>query len=229
MGLLSTEQSRLFCIALWVIWGDRNSQIHDKTNRSSKEMVSFVRSYIKELDGVKEETQITSKVKTKWQNPSGPIVKINFDEAFDERTKQLASGIVARDSSGHVLISSTDLHQGVASAFAAEAIAYRKATQIAIEMQKKEVIIEGDSLTIIKKCNKGGLDRSLIGPYINDIHRLKSRVTGLRFEFVPRFANTLAHILAIEALKRKEGIYLTDGVPCYAESQVKNDSVREPD
>ncbi|KAA3467550.1 reverse transcriptase [Gossypium australe] len=185
-------------------------------------MVSFIRNYLRELEGVKEVSQITSKVKTKWRSPSGLIVKINFDGL-------LMSDPNIRDSSGHVLISNVDLHNGVASAFAVEAIACRKATQIVIEMQKWEVIIEGDSLTIIKKSNKGGFDRSLIGSYINDIHILKSRVTGLIFEFVPRSANTLAHILATEALKRKEGCYLTDGVPCYAESQMKEDSVREPD
>ncbi|KAA3476877.1 Zinc finger, CCHC-type [Gossypium australe] len=57
---------RTFCITLWAIWGDRNSRIHDKTNRSSKEMVNFVHGYIKELDGVKSGQQITSQKLMKW-------------------------------------------------------------------------------------------------------------------------------------------------------------------
>ncbi|KAA3455720.1 reverse transcriptase [Gossypium australe] len=212
-----------------VSMGDRNSQIHEKINRSGKEMATFIRSYIKELDGVKGEKQITSTVKTKWRSPSGSKVKVNFDGAFSERTKQSASKVVARDSSGYVLISTAEIHHGVTSTFAAEAIACKKATQIAIEIQMREVSIEGDSLTVIKKCKKGDFDRSLIGPYINDILSLKSRATDLSFKFVPRSENTVAHILATEALKRKEEFYLTDGVPCYAKSQVENESVREPD
>ncbi|KAA3454905.1 reverse transcriptase [Gossypium australe] len=220
---------RIFCVALWLIWGDRNSRIHEKINRSGKEMATFIRSYIKELDGVKGEKQITSTVKRKWRSPSGSKVKVNFDGAFSERTKQSASEVVTRDSSGYVLISTAEIHHRVTSAFAAEAIACKKATQIAIEIQWREVSIEGDSLTVIKNCKKGDFDRSLIGPYINVILSLKSRATDLSFEFVPRSENTIAHILATEALKRKEGFYLTDGVPCYAKSQVENESVREPD
>ncbi|KAA3466909.1 Ribonuclease H protein [Gossypium australe] len=83
------------------------------------------RFYIKELDGVRKETQSISKVNMKWSNPLGHVVKINFDGASDERTKHSASGVVARDGSGHVLITSTELHEGVASAFAAKAIACR--------------------------------------------------------------------------------------------------------
>ncbi|KAA3466683.1 protein QUIRKY-like [Gossypium australe] len=51
----------------------------------------------------------------------------------------------------------------------------------------------------------------------------------IRFDFIPRSANSLAHILATEMLKRKEESYLIGGVPYYAESQARNESLREPD
>ncbi|KAA3478841.1 Ribonuclease H-like superfamily protein [Gossypium australe] len=35
---LSLEKSRTFGIALWSIWGDRNSRIHEKSSRSSREI-----------------------------------------------------------------------------------------------------------------------------------------------------------------------------------------------
>ncbi|KAA3464320.1 reverse transcriptase [Gossypium australe] len=141
---------------------------------------------------------------------------LSGSEFLDWLTKS-ASGIVIRDRRGHVLISCAVLHKGVASAFAAEAIACRKASQMAMEMHNRDVTIEGDSLTIIKKCNKEELDRSLVGSYINDIHKLKSKGKSLSFEFVPRSANNLAHIIATEALKRQEEYYLNDRVPSYAE------------
>ncbi|KAA3489013.1 protein QUIRKY-like [Gossypium australe] len=82
-------------------------------------------------------------------------------------------------------------------------------------MNREDIIIED-------------LDKSQAGLYIHDIHRMKSRGRRLKFEFIPRSANSLAHILATESLRRKEGIYLTNSVPSYAEDQVRNDSVREP-
>lgn len=53
-------------------------------------------------------------------------VKINFDGAYDARLCQSALGVVARNSEGDVLRSSSKIHQGISSAFAAKALACRK-------------------------------------------------------------------------------------------------------
>ncbi|KAA3462318.1 reverse transcriptase [Gossypium australe] len=164
-----------------------------------------------------------------FTDPPGQTIKVNFDDAFDERSKLSASGIVVRDSSGSVLLASTELHKDVDSAFAAEAIACRRASQIALNINRESVIIEGDSLTIIKKCKQRDFDKSQVGSYIHDIQMLKNRFKTVSFEFVPRSANNLAHILASETLKRRERVYLVNGVLSYAEFQSKIDYAREPD
>ncbi|KAG8483101.1 hypothetical protein CXB51_022017 [Gossypium anomalum] len=213
-----TSLCRLFCCTLWAIWGDRNARIHDKTNRSGQEIACFVHSYLKEVDGLESTTSIVSKENTKWKHPLGQTVKINFDRAYNERNRQSASGIVVRNSEGFVLLSCTDIHHRVLSAFAAEALACRKATKIALNMQEKEIIIEGDSLSVIKKCKAKGEDKSQIGVYIHDIQQLQSKSSRVRFEYTPRSANGLAHTLATESLRRKEEMYMVEDVPTYAEN-----------
>ncbi|KAA3483968.1 reverse transcriptase [Gossypium australe] len=222
---LSSEQCRTFCVTLWAIWGDRNSRIYDKTRRSGQEIARFVISYIKEIDGIKKSTQHTTAMDIKWRHPFDQEVKINFDE----KNRCSVSGVVARDSSGQVLVSTTEVHKGVESAFAAEAIACRRATQIALDMGRENISIEGDSLTIIKKCNQTDLDKSQIGAFIHDIQRLKNRGSSLKFAYTPRLSNKLAHLLATETLKRNKGLYLLNSVPRFAEIQMRNDSIREPD
>ncbi|XP_040932095.1 uncharacterized protein [Gossypium hirsutum] len=224
-----TSFYRLFCCTLWAIWGDRNARIHDKTNRSSQEIACFVHSYLEEMDGLESTISIVSKENTKWKRPPGQIVKINFDGAYNERNQQSASGIVVRNRKGFVLLSCTEIHHRVLSAFAAEALTCRKVIQIALNMQEKEIIIEGDSLSVIKKCKATGEDKSQIGVYIHDIHQLQSRSSKIRFEYTPRSANSLVHILATESLRRKEEMYLVESVPTYAENQRKIDCEREPD
>lgn len=59
-------------------------------------------------------------------NRSGQFVNINFDTAYDGNLCQSAVGIVARDSEGNILLSFTEIHHQVVSAFAAKAIADRK-------------------------------------------------------------------------------------------------------
>ncbi|KAA3464775.1 reverse transcriptase [Gossypium australe] len=213
---LSLEKCRTFCIALWSIWGDRNSRIHenqiDQAKRSSDLFIAISKNWT-----------------DKWRHPPGSRIKINFDGAFDERSKVSAFGVVVRGSRGNILISSVDIHRGVHAAFAAEAIACRGATQIALAMEEEGIIIEGDSLTVIKKCQNTDQDKSQISPYIYDIHSMKSRDRSLKYEFIPRSANNLAHVLAAESLRRKEGFYLFNKVPDFAEAQARSDNEREPD
>ncbi|PPD90391.1 hypothetical protein GOBAR_DD12660 [Gossypium barbadense] len=71
--------------------------------------------------------------------------------ACDENFNQAAVGIVARESEGMVLLSCSKIYQPIASAFATEVLMCRKAIQIGIDMHWEKVIIEGDSLSIIKK------------------------------------------------------------------------------
>ncbi|MBA0562368.1 hypothetical protein Golob_007418, partial [Gossypium lobatum] len=72
-------------------------------------------------------------------------------------------------------------------------------------MQWERVIIEGDSLSIIKKCKTKNPDKSLVSAYIHDIHQLLLYFKECKFEHIPRSTNSLAHILAIEAIKSNRG------------------------
>ncbi|MBA0875507.1 hypothetical protein Goshw_007892 [Gossypium schwendimanii] len=164
-----------------------------------------------------------------WTKPVDRVVKINFDAAYDGRQSKAAIGVVARDKEGLVLLLCTDVHQRVSSAFGAEAIACRKALQIGINMQWEKVIIEGDSLSIIRKCKTKRPDKSLVSAYIHYIHQLLFRFKECRFEHISRLANNLAHILSNEALKSSRGAYLVGRVPEAAELQAEIERVREPD
>ncbi|MBA0671548.1 hypothetical protein Goklo_029520, partial [Gossypium klotzschianum] len=117
----STSQCRIFCYALWAIWGDRNARVHKKGGKSGKEMAGYVQSYITELNEVdKRRPKVTIAVK-KWRKPPDRIVKINFDGAYDDRQKRSAVGIVAKDREGTVLLSCAKNHHRISSAFEAEA------------------------------------------------------------------------------------------------------------
>ncbi|MBA0655204.1 hypothetical protein Goklo_007711, partial [Gossypium klotzschianum] len=212
----STNRRRIFCCALWAIWGERNRRVHEKTNRSGKETAYFVKRYISELNEIGAKTPQVRLRGWEWKYPLVQFVKVNFDAAFDGNSRQSAVGIVARDSDGNTLLSCTEIHHHVASAFAAEAIACRTATQIGRDMQWSNIIIEGDALSIIKKCKLKSHDKSRIGAYIQDIHQLLKNFGNYYFEYIPREANNLAHKLATVALKEKEELYLIGRVPDYA-------------
>ncbi|KAG8500865.1 hypothetical protein CXB51_002873 [Gossypium anomalum] len=172
---------------------------------------------------------IKGKETRKWSDPPREFVKINFDGAYNETHHKSASGVVVKNEEGLVLLSCSEIHHGVSSAFAAEAIACRKAVQVGVEHQWPKVIIEGDSLTIIKKCRNKSQDRSHIGAYIHDIQQNINRYRSFFFKHTLRSANNLAHVIATETLRREEEMYLEMGVPVYAEIQQRMDRRRESD
>lgn len=164
-----------------------------------------------------------------WKKPSDQVVKINFDAAFEGRQNKAAVGIVAIDREGTVILSCSEVCQRVPSAFAAEALVCWKSLQIGVYMKWEKVDIEGDSLSIIRKCKAKSPDKSMASAYIHDIHQLLLNTKDCNFEHVPRLANSLVHILATEALKSNKGDYLIGRVPEVAERQAKNERLREPD
>ncbi|KAH1055454.1 hypothetical protein J1N35_033519 [Gossypium stocksii] len=154
-----------------------------------------------------------------WRYPPEAFVKINFDGAYNERQNQAASDILVRDEEGKVLLSYSKIHYEISAAFAAEAIACSEAIQIEVERKWQHIIIEGDSLAIIKRCNTKSQDRSMVGAYIYDIKQKIVGSNSIRFEHTLRSANGLAHLLASETLRRKEEVYLEKAVPEYAEER----------
>ncbi|XP_016747371.1 uncharacterized protein [Gossypium hirsutum] len=226
---LNPNQSRLFCCALWAIWGDRNRNIHEGIVSNGIEVANFVSNYIIELTGLEQRSSEIMKENKRWTHPQWDSIKINFDGAYNQFQNRSASSVVARDSDGKILLSCLEIHNGVPSAFATEAIACQKAVQVGVDHGWQALIFEGDSLAIIKKCNKKDQDRSMVGAYIYDIQQKMLEVKNIRFLHTPRSANNLAHILATESLRRGEEFYLEMGVPDYAETQARHDELSEPD
>ncbi|KAH1030215.1 hypothetical protein J1N35_046134 [Gossypium stocksii] len=117
----------LFCCAFWAIWGDQNRRIHEKRISTSKEIANFINNYIAELNGFEKRKSVNTTGTRSWSHPPYEFIKINFDGAYDGSQNHSASGIVVRNVEGKVLLSCSEIHQGITSAFAAEAIACWKA------------------------------------------------------------------------------------------------------
>ncbi|MBA0702951.1 hypothetical protein Goari_005640, partial [Gossypium aridum] len=158
---LNLYQIRLFCCALWAMWGDRNKRIHEGKFSNGKEVANFINSYISEITSLGKRYMSFTGEKKRWKYPQGVFIKINFDGAYNKSQNRSASGVVVRYSEGKILLSCLEIHNDISSAFAAEAISWWKVVQVGTEKGWQFLILEGDSLAIIKKCSTKGQDRSM--------------------------------------------------------------------
>ncbi|MBA0824827.1 hypothetical protein Goarm_021469 [Gossypium armourianum] len=173
-------------------------------------------------------TLTKAKEAVEWKQPMRTIIKINFDGTYDRQRNRSASCIVARDAEREVLVSKSENHKGVPSAFATEAIASHRAMRFGIRERVVGGRSRGDELTIIQKCQSQYQDKSHIGAYIQNFHQLKGCFQATTFKHVPRSTNGLAHTFAIESLKRSEEFYLVGSVSSFARSHFAAKKTREP-
>ncbi|PPD74547.1 hypothetical protein GOBAR_DD28528 [Gossypium barbadense] len=144
----------------------RNRCIHERKKVTTLETTGFVRSYLRELDGLKVVLPIKPKVEELWKPPKSPFVKINFDVTFRKEEHKSCSGIVVRDSEGMVL-GSRVVHNGwVALVFAVEATVCSQGLQMGLDLGAIAVRVEGDALSVIKKLQKVEEDKSEISATI---------------------------------------------------------------
>ncbi|MBA0776546.1 hypothetical protein Gotri_011529 [Gossypium trilobum] len=107
---------------------------------------------------VKKGKEYQLSIQEQWKPPCESIIKINFDGAFDVHQARLGFGVVARNSSGEMLASMVVCHKTIPSLFAAEAHACYQALRLGVRLGLDSTVIEGGSLTIIKKCRSDRRD-----------------------------------------------------------------------
>ncbi|KAG8499905.1 hypothetical protein CXB51_006559 [Gossypium anomalum] len=202
------EQCRVFCCSLWFLWSYRNQFVHKRKNFTIRDLVKKIRSYLTELERIREKQLASFTESIHNQAGETTSVTVQFDAAFDKRNFRSASGLVVRDQRGEITAEKTTLHENISSSFVAEAHAGLEAIKLVISMGLSSVVIQGDSKTVIKKCQSQEIDKSVLGAIIRDIQSKRSSLPEVTFQFIHRTVNVQAHNLAKEALKRREGAYL---------------------
>ncbi|MBA0697709.1 hypothetical protein Goari_021238, partial [Gossypium aridum] len=72
-----------------------------------------------------------------------------------------------------------------------------------LDPRHSEVEIEGDALAIVKKINVNVEDGSIISAFIKDLKALSEGHRRCHFVHTTNEKNGLAHLLAIEGIKKK--------------------------
>ncbi|KAG8491705.1 hypothetical protein CXB51_015144 [Gossypium anomalum] len=163
----------------------------------------------------------------KWDAPTDPWVKINFDAAFKKELKESCSGIVARNARSEVIFAKTVFHKNIPSAFAIEAMACLQAIRVGLLQGLRKVVVEGDSRTVIRKLQEKVEDRSEIEVFIQDSKFLSSGFESCVFRFINREANKVAHLIAKGGLQKKETTYLQNAFTSEVEEALIDDRWRE--
>ncbi|KAL4332038.1 hypothetical protein GQ457_07G005000 [Hibiscus cannabinus] len=210
----SMKKCKEFIILIWGIWHARNKLLHEGFSQRAHKVVSFCKSYVREIEDVSASLDSGQQVRVvSWSPPISPMVKINVDAAFDTVVHSSISGVVVQDSEGHLLGSCVQLNFAIASCFAAEAQAVIKGLNFARDLGCLHVTLESDSLTMISKLRSAKDDISVLRPYISEAKGISRSFASCQFVFIPRGGNVVAHRLAQFGKSRNADFFWVEEIP----------------
>ncbi|KAL4272436.1 hypothetical protein GQ457_13G019990 [Hibiscus cannabinus] len=193
------NHSRALLVTFWTTWYVRNKVVHDDSVSSPHITLAFVEAFLRETGAIKPAVYLTAiGDRVCWQAPMESIIKVNFDAAFDAQSKSSTSGVLCRNDEVLIMAAYILHHEHVSDAFMAEALSCLQALILSRDLGFSKIVVDGDSLTVIKKLCSVAADKSTISPVIYDIKMVAQGFVHVSFSFVRRQANIAAHTLTSE-------------------------------
>ena len=148
----------------------------------------------------------------RWHLPSSGLLKINFDDALSAEENIVGLGVIVRNENKLAMAALSQQIPLLTSVEMVEVLAARRALWIARELGFHNVIVEGDSESIINSINGNIMAQSEFGHILHDIKFLCSFFSCISFQHVRRQGNYLAHKLARRAMSNPLDVWM-ESVP----------------
>ena len=162
-------------------------------------------------------------VQQRWEPLPANFVKINFDRAVFSKDKFSGVGAVIRDENGLVLGSCSKHLPQAYNAVEVEALAAATALALAEDLGMQRVILEGDSLVIIKALREEEQFFSPVGLLLEDVRMLSLSFQKLLYSHTKREGNSVAHNLARYTNSIPDFLVWMEDVPSCIQSFVQAD------
>ncbi|XP_075666007.1 uncharacterized protein LOC142635812 [Castanea sativa] len=203
LGLMFTMRDQintdLLVLIFWLIWRNRNAvklkeqrvELHQIRDKAEDLLSDFLDAQIFQIRAIMPSNRLV-----RWTPPILPHAKINFDTTLFKELGSAGIGIVVQNTLGLVSVA---LSQRVPLPFFAatvEALACRRAMELAKEIFALDCSFEGDAEVLIKAICKKDVSNPEYGHVIEDILVLVRDFHFSSFNHVKRSGNQVAHHLA---------------------------------
>ena len=154
-----------------------------------------------------------------WRPPPPP-----FDAAIIKERSMSGFGAMIRNEQGEVMAALSAIGPSVSCSEEAETMACRKAVEFAVDAGFSELMIEGDSVNVMKAISSSIPVLSVAGNVVADIQWIIRGPRRVSFNWVKRDGNRVAHVLPIYARNLNEDMYWMEDAPPVALEAMYQDS-----
>jgi ribonuclease HI len=217
MGKLETEEvSFMACVArqVWlrrnkVVFGEELQSPSKVIQLATVQMEAFTEAEIRRSRGL---TPTAVAEVTTWSRPPEGYLKCNWDASLDAERKIMGVGIIVRNHEGSVRAMKCMARPFINDPSTAEAIAAWAAVDMCGQLQFTKVVLEGDSMELVKALRNDDVCWNRYGHLIQDA-QIFQRLTEWKVVHVRRSANTEAHKPAKMALSSSEEHLISSRFP----------------
>jgi ribonuclease HI len=230
---LDDDELQMVVTVARLIWLRRNKMVFGGDFMSPRRILETASTQLENFSKAKAGRRMGSAnhsvpENTKWSKPSPGWIKLNWDAAdaaIDSGTQKMGIGIIARDHTGSVLASACSSRPHITNPTVAEAIAAWKLAEVCSSLGFSKVVLEGDSLEVVKALQMEGPFWRRFGSTINDAKILLNSLEEWRVCHVKRTGNVAAHNLAKRGLNVDEDQLWHTALPFFIHDIVLPDFV----
>jgi ribonuclease HI len=218
--ILSKEDLGLFAVTAKGIWKRRNMCVHGGVFIHPNSIVMAAQDYHSQFlkANVNTKTQEVDQIEEegrKWSKPPDGIFKVNWDAALAMDKSGIGVGVIIRDGNGLVTAALSRTVNARMDPTTAEATAALHAVELCRDVGVQNLILEGDSLAVVKAIESRAQINHYYGQIIEDIRVVLSSRRSWSVRHTKREANGAAHGLAKEATRCfSDKIWLEDTPSC---------------
>ncbi|KAK0608671.1 hypothetical protein LWI29_034165 [Acer saccharum] len=215
-----------FITTAWFVWNNRNKILFGDKAKSSGESWKKATLFLSDGKNSENKTKISvvsSNEITKWIPPNKDTFKVNVDAFLDQGRSRFSAGIIIRDSTGRIKRAAAMVFNGKVLVEIAEAKAIHEGLLLAMRSGLHPLIIESDSLNVVRLCNDEIISRSDVYNVISDIQVLLNRDKRSSIVHTPRSCNRIAHEIARRAIGLENSVLMVDLFPPWLQKLAVSD------
>lgn len=156
-------------------------------------------THVEELD--RKDVIERAAPESRWKPPEQGCFKLNCDVAVG-RNGMIGMGFVIRNADGDITLAGNKMMKAEGDSTLLEGYAMRYAMQMAKQYGSAITSVESDSKNLVEAVNGKQNPVGYCDTIISEIVNIAREIGCMRFEYIPRQANNIAH----QAARNKEFI-----------------------
>jgi len=185
----------------WALWSNWNDIRHEGVRKNLEVVVQWVTHYLMEYTAVTKMAAPTIEdVTVMWNPPPPTMLKINVDGAISKHPNLVDVGSIIRDDTSRLMAAMCRSIAAPLGPLEVEAKAFEVGLQLARDIGYHDVILEGDSLILVRALCGLSLPPSTVDSLVVGMQHMCSKFRTVYVSHVRRQGNKPAHILAKHAL-----------------------------